>query len=159
MTCDDELQLDREFGEISSRVWTPKIVETSDQIPDLFHYTDTTGLLGIIRSCSRWATEFQSLNDVSEMHYGRNRVRDLINTLDEKESEKKRFLRNAMDLLGGAFVGAPPYVVSFCDLGNLLSQWRAYGDGGAGFSIAFDCKELSKLFVQGTSVLPITYDP
>jgi hypothetical protein len=55
--------------EASSRVWTPKIVKQDDAIPDLFHYTDANGLLGILRSRSLWATHFQSLNDTSEMHY------------------------------------------------------------------------------------------
>jgi hypothetical protein len=63
MTDDEKLQLEKEFSEISSRAWMPKIVQPDDAVPTLFHYTDATGLLGILRSCSLWATHFQSLND------------------------------------------------------------------------------------------------
>jgi Protein of unknown function (DUF2971) len=95
------------------------------------------------------------------MHYAQKLACDLLDGLVKKGPEKKeRFLRSARKLLDKAIIGGvTPYVVSFCDMGDLLSQWREYGDRGAGFSIAFDFEKLSVLFGDGTSVLKITYDP
>jgi hypothetical protein len=162
MTDEEKLLLEKDFSEISSRIWVPKIVKPNEAVPDLFHYTDASGLLGILRSCSLWATHFQSLNDTSEMHYAIKQARDLLDGLVEEGPEKKgRFLLSARELLDEAFKGegAAPYFVSFCDLGNLLSQWREYGDRGSGFSIGFDLVRLSALFGPGTSVMKIAYDP
>jgi hypothetical protein len=162
MTDEEKRQLEKEFSEVSSRVLTPKIVKQDDAFPDLFHYTDASGLLGILRSCSLWATHFQSLNDPSEMHYAITQARDLLDSLVEKGPEDKGwFLRDAKELLNEAFEGEglAPYIVSFCDLGNLLSQWREYGNRGSGFSIGFDFRRLSAIFDTGTRVFKITYDP
>src|ERR1035438_7607556 len=160
MTDDEKLYLDREFSKIAGRVWTSKILKSNDEVPDLFHYTNATGLLGIVRSRSLWATHFQSMNDPSEMRYGMNLAHGLINALvDQGPKKKVQFLRGAAKCLGNAFArGATPYVVSFSDDGRLPKQWKEYGDGGAGFSIAFDLARSSNLFGEGTSVLKITYD-
>ena len=161
MTDEEKLQLEEEFGQIASRVWTSKIVKPDDAVPDLFHYTNSAGLPGILRSRSLWATHFQSLNDPSEMRYGIDQATSRIRALaDEGPEEKCRFLRPVGELLDGStVVVATPYVVSFSDDGKLRSQWEKYGDGGVGFSIAFDLRQSSTLFGEGTSVLNIAYDP
>src|SRR5205823_1077184 len=50
------------------------------------------------------------------------------------------------------------YVASFCENGNLLSQWRAYGGAGAGFALGSSSEpivKVSELLVEGapTAVL------
>ena len=152
---DEYIQVD--FREIQQRCWTAKIVKPDEEIPNLFHYTDGNGLIGILGSSSLWSTHFQSLNDASEMHYGRSLAWGLADTAEP--GDKRRFLLRTMEIADSVIVqGATPYVVSFCSSGDLLSQWREYGGRGAGYSIAFGFKELSALF-DATSVLPITYDP
>ena len=74
----------KEFGEVSGRVWVSKIARPEEEAPALFHYTDAAGLLGILKSRSLWATDFRSLNDASEMHYGMDLAHGLI-----KESAKR----------------------------------------------------------------------
>ena len=161
MTSDEKLRLEKEFGEISGRVWTLGTAEDTAAPDLLFHYTDARGLQGILNSNSLWATHFQFLNDSSEMRYGEKQARDVIDALAEKQPEKERFWISAAKLLKDVFEEeiASPYVVSFCFMGDLLSQWREYGDRGTGFSIGFDCEGLSKLFGPITSVLNIRYNP
>jgi hypothetical protein len=113
-------------------------------------------------SGSLWATHFQFLNDTSEMQYGLDGARAVANApANQVPDEKRRFLRDTEEILDHTFEHkiAPPYVFSFCGVGDLLGQWREYGGGGSGFSIAFDYKELSGLFDGPTGALPITYDP
>src|SRR5690349_9221535 len=41
------------------------------------------------------------------------------------------------------FISARPFfVASFCEHGDVLSQWRAYSAGGKGLALGFDSREL-----------------
>jgi hypothetical protein len=53
MTDDEKLQLEKDFREITNQAWTSRTAKPDDEIPDLFHYTNADGLLGILRSGSR----------------------------------------------------------------------------------------------------------
>jgi hypothetical protein len=109
-----------------------------DQTPDcLYHYTSAEGLLGIIQSGELWATNVLYLNDASELFDANDVLRS------ELESQPAR-LRDAnaqyMQLTIPARMENVPidhFVVSFCENGDLLSQWRAYGAPGGGYSIGF----------------------
>ena len=49
-----------------------RLLERSEELPapgPLYHYTDSNGLLGIMRSRRLWATHSQYLNDASEFLY------------------------------------------------------------------------------------------
>jgi hypothetical protein len=53
-----------------------------------------------------------------------------------------------------------PFIVSFCEDGDLLSQWRAYG-GMSGFSLAFSplddaASRISRLSIMGLIVSWLT---
>lgn len=45
---------------------------------------------------------------------------------------------------------AVPYVACFCEDGDLLSQWRGYGDGGGGYAIGFTPATLTKFYTVNT---------
>jgi hypothetical protein len=97
----------------------------------LHHYTNAVGLQGILRSKSLWASDCHFLNDRSELVYRHDLVSD--------------FLRSQSGPVAPAlFRGAPPtdkkagiYVTSFCEHGDLLSQWRGYSRLQDGYSMAF----------------------
>ena len=50
-------------------------------MPSVFHYTDSAGLLGILKSQSLFATDYRYLNDASEG----SMIRDLILSVFEQE--------------------------------------------------------------------------
>src|SRR5450759_3987905 len=105
----------------------------------LFHYTDSNGLLGILRSEVFWATNVQYLNDSSELAYCIALIRDRL------ERKKIAVSRNALSPTAKLFVAAQNtfnpfpnltvYVSCFCEEGDLLSQWRGYGHAGGGYAI------------------------
>lgn len=138
----------------------------------IFHYTDATGLLGILESQSLFATDYRYLNDSTE---GRE-IRKLILPIFEEEVAsltrqlvqanklKKEFyddfgtrghLLQAEAIYNSISRAAdnisPFFVLSFCRHDEkseqfehgLLSQWRGYTEAG-GFAIEFDEDALDK---------------
>ena len=110
----------------------------------IYHYTDLTGLLGILESKELWATDVRYLNDASEATYGEERLRELV-----ARDLSGRFPRpEAANVFGRVWknftVQAPrSFVACFCKEGDLLSQWRGYGR--LGYAIGFDREVLQRL--------------
>lgn len=101
-----------------------------------FHYTNATGLVGIIESHRLWATEIKFLNDPSEGSYFPGSI--IKKMIDSAKINNKTHeaiiisLRNKIKKLNDE-MGI--FTVSFCDNGDLLSQWRAYGSFGVGYAV------------------------
>src|SRR5690606_5989778 len=107
--------------------------------PDvLWHYTDVTGLKGIIESDSLHFTDARFLNDTSEMKHGRMVYLEVLENALGVECGARlslvQSLRSSVDDEGSG----GSYVACFCTEGSLLSQWRTYGATGNGFSLGFD---------------------
>jgi hypothetical protein len=129
----------------------------------LYHYTTASGLLGILEKKALWATDVGYLNDYMEVELS---IDELIKALDAKCSDREPAdvvgLRMAetslVDHRGGGRFG--PFVASFCESGDQLSQWRGYGHGS--YALGFDSAALSSLppLEDGTPVdlLRVEYD-
>ncbi|HEY2467771.1 MAG TPA: DUF2971 domain-containing protein [Terracidiphilus sp.] len=111
----------------------------------LYHYTTADGLKGIVENEELWATSAYYLNDSAEILYG-YRVLDLAlqEWLKRTNLPEDSVARGLAESLRSYFgqdalernVITPIYLACFCEEGNLLSQWRAYGSSG-GYSIGF----------------------
>jgi hypothetical protein len=125
----------------------PKTTEEETLPPLLFHYTDSNGLLGIVRSRMLWATHAQFLNDESELRYPRDLMATLATRL-RREHEGDAAATVVLDLVDLLTTeGRPPdtFVASFCENGDLLSQWRGYGGVGGGYAIGMSREQLFEL--------------
>jgi hypothetical protein len=112
------------------------------QTGTLWHYTDTFGAEGILREREIRATHYSFLNDRSEMTLGHEIVRDELRKLGAAQSgDVGHVIHDCLLAEGLALTDVYAdgvFVVSFCeDDGDGLSQWRAYGGGGAGYAIGF----------------------
>ncbi len=106
----------------------------------LYHYTTAAGMKGIIENGSLYLTNALYLGDTSELVYGLELATRMIasramnvpailcNFFERRLKEFDPF-RNAPDV---AF-----YAASFCERRDLLSQWRLYADGAAGYALGF----------------------
>ena len=143
----------------------PRMVDA----PILHHYTDAFGVQGIVTSNSLWATATQFSNDLSEIEYAVSIAVELI----EKTWGKKKRLGPWEKVLAEHLVRlfhtplhsfGQPFIVSFCEDGDLLSQWRAYG-AMSGFSLAFSPlveRDKVKFVCRNgfrTMVKKVIYDP
>lgn len=104
----------------------------------LYHYTTLTGLLGIVRSGTLWASDVRYMNDSAELRH----TADLLRV----EVQKRLSAGNGNADLLGRFVdwvrhrittGHLLFAASFRSQGNLLSQWRGYSSHGKGVSLGF----------------------
>lgn len=108
----------------------------------LFHYTSQSGLLGIVRSKTIWATNIHYFNDVTEFYHAVQ--------LAKREIRRQKKTTNATGATFLDWVNAeleslketPIYVCSFSEDGDVLSQWRGYCPNGNGFSIGFEYSQL-----------------
>ena len=115
----------------------------------LYHYTTAEGLKGIVENEELWATSAYYLNDSAEILYG-YRLLDLalekwLQRATSCEGSVSRGLGESLRRYFGhdaleRNVITPIYLTCFCEEGNLLSQWRAYGSSG-GYSIGFKVPE------------------
>jgi hypothetical protein len=55
--------------------WRADSMDDHPVPPLLYHYTDATGLLGIVQSRAIWATHIRYLNDAQEFDYAADLAR------------------------------------------------------------------------------------
>lgn len=108
----------------------------------LYHYTTQEGLLGILDQKALWATKMHFLNDSSELSAPLEDARIILSKLKDTKSgtEKNIILKMLKDINSWRRVNL--CVCSFCEEGDHLSQWRAYGTPGSAYAIGFDPQKL-----------------
>jgi hypothetical protein len=132
----------------------------TDTPVELFHYTDTAGLIGILQNKGElWVTDVRCLNDTDELALGYRLVEQAIQA---RSTHPAHGLLTRL-LAHPAYVSGLVFTTSFSAEPDLLSQWRAYTGDGAGFAIGFVSATLSGLELDGRqvplNVLRVDYDP
>lgn len=105
----------------------------------VWHYTDASGLHGIVKSKSLWATSLGMLNDTSEWSHGANLLRETLEVCEapNESSDCIAWLREVLDTATSESVASRVFVVSTSTSGDLLNQWAHYG-GKDGFAVELD---------------------
>lgn len=112
-----------------------------NDIKPQYHYTDINGFMSIMKNKELWATNTRFLNDETECLEGlllaQEIIREYLETcIDKEKAFLYSFYKVAQDRIDkGSKQNV--YSISFCEDGDLLSQWRGYGKRG-GISIGFD---------------------
>ncbi|HYX29779.1 MAG TPA: DUF2971 domain-containing protein [Pyrinomonadaceae bacterium] len=143
----------------------------------LYHYTDATGLLGMLKTHRLWATNRRFLNDPTETSYA---AEVILEVTDGKQAEsylakripnglrRKRVadqVRATIREIVSAYVNQDEhYLACFCENGDLLSQWRGYGSVGGGYAVGFVAEHLGLVQYQNVQkpepiVQKVIYDP
>ncbi|GEM_PF-530691 len=102
----------------------------------IYHYTKPSGLRGILNERAIYATDYRFLNDRSELKVAPQLANDILfNKL--KRNEIPELLYIALKKAVNKVKDFSVYIVSFSEVGNLLSQWRAYSSP-QGYSLGFE---------------------
>lgn len=118
-----------------------------EPIPNrLYHYTTLSGLLGITSTGVMWASDARFMNDASELNYASELIDEVVQgVLDEVTNEdltpvlpRRKGFANPFQ-----YPLVQPFIACFCEQGDLLSQWMAYGKGDAPVSLGFDLSSMS----------------
>ncbi|MCA1928702.1 DUF2971 domain-containing protein [Rheinheimera sp.] len=108
----------------------------------LYHYTNSAGLLGILSSNKFWATESEFLNDSREVKHGLELAETIVNELHtEVQCAFSQSILNETKEEIYKYNGEI-YIACFSEEGDLLSQWKGYGDYGKGYAIKLDHHQL-----------------
>jgi hypothetical protein len=134
------------FSEPNIRFESKRFIELQRDSPPsiLYHYTDQSGLLGILQSGTLWATKVQYMNDATEFGISVTLGKGLLakrleNLQNGNEREALKGVISRLD----AIVYVNICTVSFCRDHDLLSQWRSYSGSGGGYAIGFSSSALS----------------
>ena len=109
----------------------------------LFHYTNFSGLSGILSSNNLRATDFRSLEDTGELVYGTNfLVQELKSSNYTTIQGASTFQNKLADFFadyGNVYRSLfDTYLISFSEEPDMANQWRKYADRGRGYCIEFD---------------------
>ena len=133
---------------------------------DLYHYTDSNGLLGILQNNAIWLTNIQFLNDNREFEDGKKIIYQVITQKIEAikvnpiptptgcvqgEINQDAIINYLSHLKLSLADSSHPgfdarnyqFVFSLSKKQNLLSQWRAYCPKG-GYSLVFNSSKLKE---------------
>jgi hypothetical protein len=127
----------------------------------LYYYTGIDGLIGILRDRWIYATDAMFLNDASEVAYAFNRMMARLAQY-HPEYAAIPWLAELLDSIGSPAAtsrDASVYVTSFCEEGDLLSQWRGYASGGYAIGFARDALHKITLPDGEIRVVPVSYGP
>jgi hypothetical protein len=100
----------------------------------LYHYCSNASFLSIISTRTVWASEYSLSNDALEGKWIRKVVEECCNDGGLSASQLGVVLKEFDTFT--SMHGAAGICLS--EEGDLLSQWRAYSENGAGVSIGFD---------------------
>lgn len=127
----------------------------------LYHYTDASGLLGILQSRQIWATNPVFMNDQTELLHSLLMLKEIVGhpTGVGGQAGQPNDLADRMmiEVADNFYQYLEIYAVCFCAQGDLLSQWRAYGKT-VGYAIGFDPRGLVPLASGQTQLRSVTYD-
>lgn len=129
--------------------------------PIIYHYTNLEGAAGIVRSRSLWLTNVHYLNDSRELKHAIDLARAVAPELmaQNRSATHYQVLSKFTHQLA-SFENTNICVASFCEDGDLLSQWRGYGSSGQGVCLGFSGKALAGLGPRHSAkLLKCVYDP
>lgn len=106
----------------------------------VYHYTDLTGLEGILNSRELWLSDVRYLrNDPTDGRYWEGVIRDVLNRKSVDRKLRAVFNRGNVIALGQELFA---YVASFSERNNIRNQWQSFTGGSKGVAIEFDFAEL-----------------
>ena len=129
----------------------------------IYHYCGVESFFGIIRDKELWLSNCRFMNDYAEHVAMIRRADEYLRGLALRGPQDgfRVALRHLMEL-----VPQSPYLACFSSEPDLLSQWRAYAEDGAGFAIGFStdalkhqCEDCMKEAGVHVSLWPVDYDP
>lgn len=130
----------------------------------LYHYTSAGGLISIFEHKEIWATSVMHLNDSQEFRHGfdamleglRERMEDGACAPEQRDLLETTYREWKTP---GVNTRERMCVVCFSTNGDQLSQWRAYSNGGEGYSIGFRLNDLAyAMKVSSFRLVKCVYD-
>jgi hypothetical protein len=116
------------------------------------------GLRGIVDTRSFWASHAEYLSDASELTYATALIQEVVaDEAGRLASKSVRSLAERPEVVDPLLIGLRPFVVCFCENGDLLSQWRGYGASGPAYALGLDLRIVSALRIANCVLRKVIY--
>lgn len=123
-----------------------------------YHYTNSSGLKGIIESGELWAPSYVFLESVQEYALGFVALKKAIeNSTHSFIINHRGLILSELDSFRDATV-ADLYGFNMSLSADSLSLWRSYGDDGRGYAVGFSLKALLRNLKPEGWTYPVFYD-
>jgi hypothetical protein len=140
--------------------WVTTGLPTSPEPPPvLYHYTDASALNAILHSRVLRATNAILLNDENEIKYSLKLLKACIDDRSgaadlgaPNTTSDRAMWATVQELLRFTEV----YVSCFCESGDLLSQWRGYGERGR-YALGYSSESLSRITKGRLALVKVNY--
>lgn len=100
----------------------------------VWHYTNGSGLKGILENNVLWASSAAYLNDFKELVSGSDRLKEVWEL--EEYTEVREELEQSLERF--ATPREEHFVLSACESGDSLTMWRYYGQDEVSFAVGLD---------------------
>ena len=130
----------------------------------IYHYTDDSGLWGILSSGKFWITSVFNLNDPSEITHGVSMACNVFKYLASQLTPfEKTFVEKFTSLTRHGLRDVSKfYALSFSFHYDDLAQWRSYANDGRGFALGLNKKKVEECIsaIKGQIIggFPIEYN-
>lgn len=120
----------------------------------VYHFTDASGLIGIVETNKLWGTRAACLNDAGEVKLGLGLVETILKARTINGSAISKIALSHLSASKPAIV-IDHFVVSFCGREPISGQWLHYGRQGLGYAVGFEPQGIMQ---QGWTTSSVSYD-
>ena len=113
------------------------------------HYTSLSGLMGIVKNETLWATNIKFLNDEHEFQHALDLIKEIIlkakiTPADSNYSRYQEYVSRIGDKLNSLdrYEAESVFTLAFSEETDLLSQWRGYCPSNNGYCLIFDVEQI-----------------
>ncbi|MFJ9531274.1 DUF2971 domain-containing protein [Herbaspirillum sp. NPDC101396] len=128
-----------------------KAREYSFQQPStLYHYCSPETFLIICQTKRLRYSDLYGMNDFLERRWGLDMFSRIAATFETAMGEQ--FVKTMVEAVQGFGAIVCPLAACFSKDGDVLSQWRAYSQDGAGYAIGFDAQKIAHMPARTVNV-------
>ncbi len=111
------------------------------EIAKVYHYTNLDGVVGIVRSEALRATRCNFLNDLSELSYALDFIRDALENSQTKLVKQCDLIKFAIKANLDTFESIGIYITSFSKRKDSIELWKYYSENG-GYCLEFELERM-----------------
>ncbi|MCJ8147011.1 DUF2971 domain-containing protein [Acinetobacter sp. A3.8] len=120
-----------------------------------YHYCSPDTFLSICNGKKLRFSDLFCMNDHMENHWGYAIWIEVVNELMERKEVEESFIDEVDKIISESSYNFLRLACCLSKDGDVLSQWRAYANDAAGYSIGFSANELLKMPIR---IIPVCYD-
>lgn len=123
----------------------------------VYHYTSMNGFFNIISSNELWLTDYEYMNDASEVNHGIDLGKQVLEEIEVDKKEKTEIVKKWQTEIEKKLYDRI-CIACFSSENDSLSQWRGYGGADIGICLGFSLEESLFLYDTQARLNRIIYD-